>query len=84
MIKLNIKNESESKVEKEFKGVLSLKKCNDGSIALTMLDEKDPREFLSWLLLTIRSDGSFYRCENLPDDIGLQVDDDGRIIESEE
>jgi len=81
MIKLSIKNEKKLETEKEFKGVLSLRQ--DGKSVTLTIEDSDPDEF-PWNILEIQADGTFYRCIGLPENIGLQVDKGGRIIESEE
>ena len=36
----------------------------------------------SWVLFKIKSDGTFYRYEDIDDTSGFKVDEDGRITES--
>ena len=36
-----------------------------------------------WYILQIRQDGTLKRCNWLPNSMGLQLDDDGRIVISE-
>lgn len=81
MMNLSIKGKPESE-KKICKGILSLQQNGDGSVSLKMDDEKYPRH--PWSLFLINSDGTFKRCNALPDNIGLQVNDDGKIVESEE
>jgi hypothetical protein len=80
MIKLSIENQKEPEVEKKFEGVLNLEKKDNGDIALIMEDN----DGFMWYIAKLKTNGTFSIISNLPDDIGLQVDSDGRIIESEE
>lgn len=82
MIKLSIKGKPELKKEKEYKGILSLRQNHDGSVSLNMEDEKYPNH--PWNILSIESNGTLYKCTALPHDIGLQVNNKGRIIGGEE
>jgi len=80
MIKLSIKNESNAKRE-EFEGTLYLKQNSNGDVNLVIVDAKDN---MDWYIAKLKTDGTIMRHNSLSDDIGLQVDDNGRIILSEE
>lgn len=67
-------------MEKEFKGVVYLEQNKHGDIDLKTDIPNDP----DWYILTLKFNGTIEKCESLPDNIGLQVDDNGRIIESGE
>ncbi len=79
MIKFNIRNESDPK-GKEFKGALYLEQRGNGDVDLIMVDVGGA----TWNIIRLETNGTIIRYEDLPDNIGLQVDEDGRIILSEE
>ena len=76
MIGLSIKGEPES--QKEFEGVVYLEQDMD-EIDL-MIEDKSGE---TWLILSLRSDGTIKKRIGMPNDIGLQVDDNGKIMEGE-
>ena len=82
MIKLSIKDKLELDKKKDYEGILSLRQNDDGSVTLIMEDN----DKIVWSIAGLKTDGTLIRYECLPDDIGLQVDDDDgeKIIESEE
>jgi len=66
----------QSSNEKELTLSLSITLFSDGvGIVLKGTNEKN----MTWNILGFCSDGTFFRYKGLPDDIGLQVDDKGRI-----
>lgn len=78
MIELSIKNKPEPRKKKVYGGILSLRQNYDGSITLNMEDGRYPNH--PWNILSMESNGTIYRCGALPNDIGLQVDSDGKIL----
>ena len=65
--------------EKSTESVLKLSfyEQSDGSITIYGEDNRGS----IWNFLTLQTDGTFFRSESLPDNIGLQVDERGRIKE---
>lgn len=53
-------------------------RIEDNGVNIVTLD-KDNK--VDWYLLKLCSDGTFIRPDSLPDDIGLQVDGEGRVKE---
>jgi len=78
MIKLSIYDENTKKEERVQELRIGLTKVGD-EIQITGHSEGGS----TWYLLTIKFDGTFCRCQSVSSHIGLQVDDDGRIKESE-
>lgn len=83
MIKLSIRNQERSK-EKELKGVLDLQQEQEDGESVTLIIEDKEWPDAPWEILKINCDGTFSRCKGLPDNIGLQTDSNGNIVESEE
>lgn len=83
MIKLSIKDQEEPAEikEKVFNGILYLKQCSDNSGNVNLMMRTDD---FDWFILRLKVDGTIYKGISIANDIGLQVDDDGKIIESEE
>ena len=74
-MKFIIKREKECKEDKEVELFL----MEDGDEIDLMVKDKNGDKY--WIM-TFR-DGKFYRNENIPDDIGIEVDKDGCIKEEE-
>jgi len=77
MVKLSIYDENTKKEERVQELEIDLKKGGD-EVQITGRGE----DGLTWYLLTIKPDGTFCRSGGVSDDIGLQIDNDGRIKES--
>lgn len=80
MIKLSIKNQIEPEKEEEFEGVLHLEEGANGSVILKLNDKNGD----DWYILKLKADGTLEKFSGLFSDIGLQIDEDGRISESED
>ena len=78
---INLRIQGEAKVEKStFEGTLYLEQRGNGDVDLIMVDVGGA----TWDIIRLETNGTIIRYEDLPDNIGLQVDEDGRIILSEE
>jgi len=73
-----VKTEVRQKPEQTLE--LYLDQQRDGSVDLM---GKDARGNV-WFIIKLRTDGTFYRVSSIRSTIGLQVNDEGRIIEHED
>lgn len=84
MIELSIRDERpDPEVEKEYAGVLYLERCPDGSGDINLMIKNMDDNF-DWFIMRLKADGTFSRTSGISIDIGLQIDSDSKIMESEE